>query len=100
MEILSTRREQAPPVSALEKYWVFTALILTTVVSSLMFASDVLHLIHLKNIYDFVVGNRASTQLTIQVCANALGLLHVTIICVLVSYLLHPLKARLSCNIS
>jgi hypothetical protein len=65
---------------------VFTALILTMVISSLMLASDVRHLILLKNIYDFVVGNRASIQLAVQVCANALGLLHVTILCVLDNY--------------
>jgi hypothetical protein len=78
--------EQAPSLGLLAKYWVFTFLILTTVTSSLLLAGDVRHWTLSKSIYDFITGNRASTQLVVQVCANSLGLVHVTIICVLVNY--------------
>jgi hypothetical protein len=41
MVILSAKAEQAPLLSPLAKYWVFTGLILTAIISSLPLAGDV-----------------------------------------------------------
>lgn len=86
MVILSAKRDQAPPLSPVAKYWVFASLILTTIISSLLLAGNVRKWNLSKDIYDFIVGNRATTQLIVQVCANGLGFLHVTIICLLINY--------------
>lgn len=39
-----------------------------------------------EDIYNFIKDNSATTQTVVQVCANGLGFLHVTIICLLVNY--------------
>jgi hypothetical protein len=69
--ILSAKQEHAPFLSALAKYWVFTALILTTVTNSLLLAGDVCNWNLSKDIYDFIVGNRATTQMVVQVVLTA-----------------------------
>ncbi|KAF8852452.1 hypothetical protein BDZ45DRAFT_716973 [Acephala macrosclerotiorum] len=38
-------------------------------------------------LYEIITNNRASTQLIVQVAANSLGLLHVTVLCMLINYL-------------
>lgn len=39
-----------------------------------------------RNPHDVVVANRGSTQLVIQVIASSLGLLHSTVVCLLINY--------------
>ena len=50
---------------------VFTALILTTVINSLLLAGDVCNWNLSKDIYDLIVGNRATTQIVVQVVLTA-----------------------------
>ncbi|CZR62141.1 uncharacterized protein PAC_12038 [Phialocephala subalpina] len=77
----------SPPLLGLfSRYSIFTPLIPTTIISSFLLAGSVRHWTVSKALYDVIVVNRASTQLVVQVIANSLGLLHVTVLCMLINY--------------
>ena len=84
---VSTQREGPEPLNLLSKYWAFSGLILTTLISILLLTGNVRRWTVSKGVYEAVARNRGSTQLVVQVISNALGLLHVTIISVLINYL-------------
>jgi hypothetical protein len=84
---VSTQREGPEPLNLLSKYWAFSGLILTTIISILLLTGNIRRWTVSKGVYEVVAQNRGSTQLVVQVISNALGLLHVTIISVLINYL-------------
>lgn len=85
-EDVSNQREDPEVLSLFSKYWVFSGLILTTLISSLLLTGNVRRWTVSNEVYEIVRRNRGSTQLVVQVFSNALGLLHVTIITVLINY--------------
>lgn len=77
-----------PLVGNFSKYRIFSALIITTVTSFVLLASAVHNwtVSGPGGFYHVIISNRASYQLLVQVLANFLGLIHVTIIAALINY--------------
>ncbi|OCL07572.1 hypothetical protein AOQ84DRAFT_408733 [Glonium stellatum] len=71
-------------------YWAkhnaFCGLFITTTLSSVLLAADVLHWAVSESRYHTIVAHRASVGLTVQVLYGLLGLFHVTVVCRLINY--------------
>lgn len=83
---VSTRENTPPLLGIFSRYSIFTPLVPTTIISSFLLAGSVRHWTVSNTLYDIIIINRASTQLIVQVAANSLGLLHVTVLCMLINY--------------
>jgi hypothetical protein len=69
-----------------KKCRIFAPLMVATIISKLLLAGDIHSWTVPRNPHDVVVANRGSTQLVVQVIASSLGLLHITVVCLLINY--------------
>jgi hypothetical protein len=82
----STPGESPKLVGLLGKFRVFMPLIPTTIISSLLLAGNVYSWTVPVTDYETIVDNRGSVQLLVQVIASGLGLLHNTVVGLLINY--------------
>jgi hypothetical protein len=82
----STPEESPELVGLLGKFRVFMPLIPTTIISSLLLAGNAYSWTVPVTDYETIVDNRGSVQLLVQVIASGLGLLHITVVGLLVNY--------------
>lgn len=85
-EDLSKLEHPPQPSSLVDKCRIFMPLIPTTIISSLLLAGNLYRWTVPRNTYDIIVVNRGSTQLVVQIVASSLGLLHITVLCLLINY--------------
>ncbi|KAH0536094.1 hypothetical protein FGG08_006999 [Glutinoglossum americanum] len=74
------------PVGLWDKYSEFLLLISTTVMSSILVASNAQHWTVSGRLYSIIAGNRASVQIVVQIISNLLGLAQVTVLCRLINF--------------
>jgi hypothetical protein len=91
----SSKHNGQPQVKPLAKYGIFSRLLFTTTISSLLLARSIRNwaVTGPGGLYHLVQSKRASTQLVVQVLANFLGLIHVTILGILIN---HTTRLRLA----
>lgn len=77
---------QTPSLSWLKFIVMGIGLSVTTIVSLFLLIAATMHWTLPKWLYDFVVGDRATVQLVVQVLSNALALIWVTLVCMIINY--------------